>query len=60
VSYAELKSGTIKFDGQEVPTVPVSSHVRAVEIAGILKDWIEKGEFLLSEPQEPLPTVDRN
>ena len=60
VSYAELKSGTIKFDSQEVPTVPVSSYVRAVEIAGILKDWIEKGEFLLSEPQEPLPTVDRN
>jgi uncharacterized protein (DUF39 family) len=59
VSYAQLKSGTIKFDSQEVPTVPVSSHVRAVEIAGILKDWIEKGEFLLSEPQEPLPTVDR-
>ncbi len=60
VSYAELKSGTIKFNGQEVPTVPVSSRVRAVEIANILKEWIEKGEFLLTEGQEMLPTVARN
>jgi len=56
VSYAELKSGTIRFDGQDVPAVPLSSHVRALEIARILKDWIEKGDFLLSEPQELLPT----
>ncbi len=56
VSYAELKSGTIRFNGQDVPTVPLSSHVRALEIARILKGWIEKGDFLLSEPQELLPT----
>jgi L-aspartate semialdehyde sulfurtransferase len=57
VSYAELKSGTIRFDGQEIPTSPLSSYVRALEIAYILKGWIEKGEFLLTEPQEMLPTV---
>jgi uncharacterized protein (DUF39 family) len=57
VSYAELKSGTIRFNGQEIPTVPLSSYVRALEIARILKGWIEKGEFLLTEPQEMLPTV---
>lgn len=56
VSYAELKSGMIMFQGQKVPTVPMSSYVRAMEIANILKSWIEKGEFLLSEPQEMLPT----
>jgi uncharacterized protein (DUF39 family) len=55
VSYAELKSGTIKFNGQEVPTVPLSSVVRAREIAGILKDKISKGRFLLGEPQFTLP-----
>jgi L-aspartate semialdehyde sulfurtransferase len=60
VSYAELKSGTITFKGQSVPTVPVSSHTRAVEIAGILKGWIRKGDFLLTEPQVMLPTVPRN
>lgn len=59
VSYAELKSGTIKFRGKEVATVPLSSTVRALEIAQILKVWIEKGDFLLAEPQDMIPTVDR-
>ena len=58
VSYAQLKSGTISFNGQDVPTVPLSSYVRALEIARILKTWIERGEFFLTEPQEMLPTVD--
>jgi uncharacterized protein (DUF39 family) len=49
----------MKFNGQEIPTVPVSSYVRAGEIAGILKRWIEKGKFVLSEPQEMIPTVPR-
>lgn len=59
VSYADLKSGTISFNGQEVQTVPLSSHVRALEVAKILKGWIEKGEFLLTEPQVMIPTVKR-
>jgi uncharacterized protein (DUF39 family) len=58
VSYAELKSGSISFNGHSIPTVPLSSHVRALEIANILKGWIETGRFLLSEPQEMLPTVE--
>lgn len=57
VSYGELKSGTIKFNGQEIPTVPLSSYVKAREIALILKDWIDKGEFLLTEPQVMLPSA---
>ncbi len=56
VSYAELKSGTIRFNGVDVPTVPVSSYKRAQEIANILKEWIEKGDFLLSSPVEGLPS----
>jgi uncharacterized protein (DUF39 family) len=59
VSYAELKSGTIHFRGRDVQTVPLSSHIRALEIAHILKEWIEGGEFLLTEPQVMLPTVER-
>ena len=58
VSYAELKSGTIKVQGQEVPTASLSSYPGAVEIAGILKEWIKKGEFLLTEPVAPLPGVE--
>ena len=58
VSYAELKGGAIKVQGQEVPTSSLSSYPRAVEIAGILKEWIKKGEFLLTEPVAPLPGVE--
>jgi len=57
VSYAELKSGKINFRGEDVPSVPLSSHIRALEIARILKGWIDKGDFLLSEPQETLPSI---
>jgi uncharacterized protein (DUF39 family) len=57
VTYADLKSGTMKFNSQEVPTVPLSSYVRALEIATILKEWIEKGDFLLTEPVLGLPSV---
>ncbi len=57
VSYAELKSGVIRLNGEDIPTVPMSSYIKALEIAQILKDWIEKGEFLLTEPQVMLPTV---
>lgn len=51
VSYAELKSGAITVNGQTIPTVSLSSVIRAREIATTLKSWIEKGQFLLGEPQ---------
>jgi uncharacterized protein (DUF39 family) len=55
VSYAELKRGFIKLNGQEVPTVPLSSLVKAREIADILKKKIAQGKFVLGEPQFTLP-----
>ncbi len=55
VSYAELKSGAISVDGHTVQTVPLSSMVRAREIAETLKQWIQAGTFLLGEPQFTLP-----
>jgi uncharacterized protein (DUF39 family) len=55
VSYAELRSGRIKVQGKDVTTGSLSSYPKAVEIASILKKWIEKGEFLLTEPVAPLP-----
>lgn len=55
VSYAELKTGNIKIKGQEIPAAPLSSYYKAREIAGILKKWIKKGEFLLGEPSQLLP-----
>jgi uncharacterized protein (DUF39 family) len=55
VSYAELRSGSIQFQGKTIPTVPLSSMSKAREIAGILKQWIAEGTFLLGEPQFTLP-----
>ena len=55
VSYAELKSGHIKFRGEKMTTVPLSSLIRAREVAEILKKWISKGKFLIGEPQFTLP-----
>ncbi len=57
VTYAQLKSGTIKIDGKEIPTGPMSSYPRARKIAGILKEWIQQGSFLLTEPVVPLPSI---
>jgi uncharacterized protein (DUF39 family) len=55
VSYAELKSGAIKVKGRTISTVPLSSMVRAREIAQLLKKKISQGKFLLGEPQFTLP-----
>lgn len=56
VSYAQLKSGHITLKGEKIPTVPLSSLVKAREIADTLKTWISEGKFLLGEPQFTLPS----
>jgi uncharacterized protein (DUF39 family) len=58
VSYAQLRSGSITVEGQEIQTVPLSSLVKAREIADTLKAWIEAGDFLLGEPQFTLPAPE--
>lgn len=58
VSYAQLKSGTVEVNGKEIPTAPLSSYVKAREIAETLKQWINSGEFLLTEPVQTLPSSD--
>jgi len=55
VSYAELKSGSIEVKGKKIPTTPLSSYVRAQEIAKALKEWIQAGQFLLGRPVDPIP-----
>jgi uncharacterized protein (DUF39 family) len=54
VSYGELRSGSIRLHGKEIPTAPLSSCYKARQIAHVLKNWIEKGTFLLGEPQRLL------
>ena len=55
VNYAQLKSGKIKVGGKKIPTGGISSYAQAQKIASILKDWIKKGDFALTEPVAPLP-----
>jgi uncharacterized protein (DUF39 family) len=58
VSYGQLKSGRITVQGKEVPTSGLSSYLRAREIAGLLKEWIGSGTFLLTQPVDLLPSAD--
>jgi len=58
VSYADLKRGRVRIQDKDVPTGSLSSYPKATEIAGILKKWIEQGEFMLTEPVAPLPGAE--
>lgn len=55
VSYAQLKSGQIILEGKPVRTAPLVSIYLARQVATELKQWIEAGEFELSQPVAPLP-----
>ncbi len=56
VSYAQLKSGWITIEGKRVRTAPLTSIYLSRQIAGVLKQWIEAGTFLLTQPVAPLPS----
>jgi uncharacterized protein (DUF39 family) len=58
VNYKQLKSGRIMVQGKEIPTAGLSSYIKAREIARTLKEWIETGKFLLTQPVELLPSAD--
>ncbi len=58
VSYHQLKSGSIVVNGKVVQTAPLSSIVKAREIAETLKEWIQKGKFFINKPAETLPDSD--
>ena len=55
VSYADLRSGSVKLNGKTVPTASLSSYSFALEIAQTLKDWISSGNFELTQPVAKLP-----
>ena len=55
-NYAALQSGEIEVNGHKIKTTPVASLAKARQIADILKSWIQKGDFLLTEPVRPMPT----
>jgi len=54
VTYAELKSGKVEINGEEVRVSPLSSYYMARQVMKELKRMIERGEFFLTEPVERL------
>jgi len=55
VSYAELKSGVVELQGEEVRTSSLSSYRRAREIALTVRSWVEEGKLV---PVLPTRTID--
>ena len=58
VSYAQLKSGRIPIDGKSVRVAPLASIFLSRQVALELKQWMEAGQFTLTEPVAPMP-MDR-
>lgn len=58
VNYKELKSGAIRIHGKDIPTASLSSYAKAKIIAQTLKQWLQNGDFLLTEPVKFLPSAD--
>ena len=55
VSYAQLKTGRITVDGKSVRVAPLASAFLSRQVALELKQWIERGEFTLTEPVASIP-----
>ncbi|MBL1174057.1 homocysteine biosynthesis protein [Pantanalinema sp. GBBB05] len=55
VSYAQLKSRRIVIDGKPVRVAPLASLYLSRQVAIELKQWIEAGEFQLTEAVAPIP-----
>jgi len=55
VTYRDLKSGEVEVEGRVIRTSPLSSMYKARIVAKILKEWIQRGEFLISEPVQGFP-----
>ncbi len=55
VTYAELKSGRVVINDEEVRVSPLSSYYMARKVMEELKRMIERGEFLLTSPVERIP-----
>lgn len=55
VNYAQLKTGRITLDGKSVRVAPLASVFLSRQVALELKQWIERGEFTLTEPVAAIP-----
>ena len=56
VTYEQCLSGEILVNGKKTQAVPLTSRTMSLEVAEKLKERIEQGKFLLTEPVEPIPS----
>ncbi|MHC1791085.1 homocysteine biosynthesis protein [Solidesulfovibrio sp.] len=56
VTYAECRTGEIMVNGKKTQAVPLTSLTLSLEVAEQLKEKIEQGKFLLTEPVEAIPS----
>ena len=54
VNYAELRSGTVEINGEEIRTSSLSSYRKAKEVAVTLRKWVEQGKMTLFLPTRPI------
>ncbi|HJJ47991.1 MAG TPA: homocysteine biosynthesis protein [Methanocorpusculum sp.] len=54
VTYAELKSGKVEINGEEIRTSSLSSYRKACEVAQELTKRIESGAFTVALPTRPI------
>ncbi|GAC1458470.1 MAG: homocysteine biosynthesis protein [Chamaesiphon sp.] len=59
VSYAQLKTGRIMIEGKPVRVAPLASIYLSRQVALELKQWIDAGNFTLTEPVASIP-MDRS
>ena len=59
VTYAELRSGSVEINGEQVRTSSLSSFRRARQVAAELKGWIESGKMQLALPTRPIDAAKK-
>ncbi|MCX6699659.1 MAG: homocysteine biosynthesis protein [Methanomicrobiales archaeon] len=59
VNYAELRSGAVEINGEEIRTSSLSSYRKAKGVAELLKSWVEQGKMALVLPTRPISPETR-
>jgi uncharacterized protein (DUF39 family) len=59
VTYAELRSGSVEINGEDVRTSSLSSFRRARRVAQELRRWVESGTMQLALPTRPIDAKKR-
>ncbi len=54
VTYEQLLSGSVEINDKKVSTVPLTSYSMSLEIADQLKEWIQSGDFFLTQAQDKI------